>query len=113
MIDATVTGTGLSVRGLEGMTVHAMVGYDAGARHALVRRVEAKAPFGELTAEGELAVEPTGTSRLRAEASGIDAAAIMHALNRAQSQRHGWPPPSTPHGPASTTSTPPERRTWN
>ena len=80
-IDATVTGTALAVRGLEGMTVHAVVGYDAGARHALVRRVEAKAPFGELTAEGELAVEPTGTSRLRAEASGIDAAAIMRALD--------------------------------
>ena len=27
------------------------------------------------------------------------------------SPRHGWPPPSTPRGPASTTSTPPERRT--
>ena len=80
-IDATVTGTALAVRGLEGMTVHAVVGYDAGARHALVRRVEAKAPFGEFTAEGELAVEPTGTSRLRAEASGIDAAAIMRALD--------------------------------
>ena len=81
VIDATVTGTRLAARRLDGMTVHAMVGYDAGARHALVRRLEAKAPFGQVTAEGELAVEPTGRSRLRAEASGVDAAAIMRALD--------------------------------
>jgi outer membrane protein assembly factor BamA/autotransporter translocation and assembly factor TamB len=80
-IDAHISGSNLRVRSLGSAQVEARAAYDSSSRSAHVSSARIYAPWGQLAASGELAFRRENTSRLRAELTSADVAAIMRGLN--------------------------------
>jgi hypothetical protein len=80
-IVAHVSGSNIQLRSLPGAQIDVRATYDAATRHAQVASARVQAPWGLLSANGELNVRGTRTSRLGAEVARLDVAAIMRGLN--------------------------------
>lgn len=97
-VSARVNGSDLSIRSVDRMQLAATVAYDLAARMAEVPDLELRAPWGVLAAEGSLALA-SGTSRVRATVTSVDAESLMRALDmpyvamsRVDGQVHAeWP----------------------
>jgi outer membrane protein assembly complex protein YaeT len=79
-LDARVSGSELKFRNVDRMQLTATTVYDMTARRAAVSDLELQAPWGALAAEGTVAVA-SGTSRVRADITSVDAASLMRALD--------------------------------
>ena len=80
-IDAHVSGATVNVRSLAAAEIDVRAAYDGSEQRAYVSSARLQAPWGRLSAYAELALQSTGTSRVRAEVLNMDAAAIMRGLN--------------------------------
>jgi outer membrane protein assembly factor BamA/autotransporter translocation and assembly factor TamB len=94
VVDATATGllsapviegraaaSTLQFRSLTANRADLRAAYDAKTRHAIVSSVYVDAPWARVSAGGELALDADRRSRLRAELSDVNVAAIMRGLN--------------------------------
>ena len=79
-IDGRLTASNVSVRNLSGLNLSATAAYDLAARRANLSELHIRAPFGDVSGHGLLALNDTETSRLVATVTGLDAAALMRAF---------------------------------
>ena len=80
-IDGHVSGSNVKVRSLSAADVDVRATYDASAHHARVVSARIRAPWGRVSANGELAISGRRSSRLRVDVASLDVAAIMRGLN--------------------------------
>ncbi len=80
-IEGHLSGSGLRFRSLGAAQVHLKAAYDMRARGARVSSARIEAPWGRLSASGELALDRERSSRVNAELGGVDLAALMQGLN--------------------------------
>ena len=76
---ARLSGSELRFRNVDRMQVTATAAYDMTAQRADISGLQLRAPWGELEAKGAVAVA-SGTSRVRANITSVDAALLMRAL---------------------------------
>ncbi len=81
IIDARLSAAALQIRALEPARVDARAAYDGASRRASVSSARIQGPWGRVAAEGNLALDRQDTSRLHAELTGVDVAAIMRGLS--------------------------------
>jgi outer membrane protein assembly complex protein YaeT len=81
VIEGRAAGSALKFRSLTVARADAHAAYDTSARHATVSSAVVQAPWGRVSAEGELALDRGRRSRMRAELADVNVAAIMHGLN--------------------------------
>jgi outer membrane protein assembly complex protein YaeT len=79
-IEAHLSGSDLAIRSLAAAQVDVRAAYDVEARRARVLSARLEAPWGRLTASGHLAIDRQQRSRLQAELSGINVAAMIRGL---------------------------------
>lgn len=70
----------LHFRSLSAAKLDAHAAYDLKARHARVASARLQAPWGRVSANGELPLDRERRSRMRAELSGVDVAVVRRAL---------------------------------
>ena len=80
-VAGNVNGSQLSFRNLQGVDASAEASYDMRAKRATFSSLDVRAPWGNVTGEGTIAVGAADESRLVATLAGIDAAALMRALH--------------------------------
>ena len=81
VIEGRATVSALRLRSLTGARADVRAAYDAKARHATMSSAQVDAPWGSASVEGELALDESGRSRLRADVEDVNVAAIMRGLN--------------------------------
>jgi outer membrane protein assembly complex protein YaeT len=81
LIEARARGSALQFRSLPAARADVHGAYDARTRRATVSSAHIDAPWGRGSADGELALDEGGRSRVRAELAGVNVAAIMRGLN--------------------------------
>ncbi len=81
VIEGRATASAVQFRSLAAARADVRAAYAAGARDATVSSAHLDAPWGRVSADGELALDGGRRSRLRAELAGINVAAIMSGLN--------------------------------
>ena len=79
-IEARVSGTDLQYRELRDVQLQADATYDLATRQAAVSSLQVRAPWGSVTGDGALALDDAGQSRVQADISDVDAAAVMRGL---------------------------------
>ena len=77
---ARLSGSELKFRNVDRMQLTATAAYDMTAQRADISALQLHAPWGALAAEGSVAVA-SGTSRVRADITSVDAASLMRALD--------------------------------
>jgi len=81
VIEGRATASALHLRSLTADAVDVRAAYETKTRHATVSAAHIYAPWARVAAAGELALDPGRRSRLRAELSSVNVAAIMRGLN--------------------------------
>ena len=79
-LNARVSGSEIRFRNIDRIQLAATVAYNTKERRADVSDVQLRAPWGALSGEGTVAVA-SGTSRVRADVTSVDASSIMRALD--------------------------------
>jgi outer membrane protein assembly factor BamA/autotransporter translocation and assembly factor TamB len=80
LVEATVKGVNLTARGLPPASVNAHAQYNGDSRVVSISSVHLEAPWGRLTAHGRVAADEAEQTALTARLTGIDAQALMSAL---------------------------------
>ena len=78
-VQARIEGRGLAFRTLESLSLDAEIGYDGETRQVTARSLNAAAPWGRITGNGQVSLEQ-GPSRATLRASGLDLATLMRGL---------------------------------
>jgi len=80
LISARVSGSALRFRDLHDMNLETTLSLDVPAQVAEVSTLQARAPWGELSARGRVALDQSGQSNVHAVITRIETATLMHAL---------------------------------
>ena len=79
-IEARVSGSALQFRDLRDVQLDANATYDLATRRAAVSSLQVRGPWGGVTGEGNVALDGSEQSRVRADINSLDAGAVMRAL---------------------------------
>ncbi len=77
---ASVSSSALQFRDLRDIQLEANGSYDAATRRAEVPSLRVRAPWGDITGNGNVALDGSGQSSLRAAIDNVDVGAVMRAL---------------------------------
>lgn len=80
-INGRIQGSNVAFRTLSGLDLDATATYDLTARRATFSGLDLRAPFGNVSAQGTVSLNDGEASRVKATASGVDAAALMRAFD--------------------------------
>jgi outer membrane protein assembly complex protein YaeT len=80
-ISGRIEGNDIAFRNLSDLDLATTASYDMTAQRATFADLTLRAPFGQVSGEGVVALAGNQTSRVSASASGLDAAALMRAFN--------------------------------
>ena len=81
VIEGQATATAVQFRSLAAATASVRASYDGKTRSATVSSARLEAPWGHVSATGQLALDRSRPSRVRAELARVTVAAIMRGLN--------------------------------
>jgi outer membrane protein assembly complex protein YaeT len=79
-INAHVTGSSLQFRDLRDAQIDATAAYDLATKRADLSSLQLRGPWGGVSATGNVALDGSGQSRVRATVKGLDAGTITRAL---------------------------------
>ncbi len=79
-IEAHVSGSDLQFRDLRDVQLDANAAYDLATRRTAISSLQVRGPWGGVNAEGDLALEGSERSRVRADITNLDAGTVMRAL---------------------------------
>jgi uncharacterized protein involved in outer membrane biogenesis len=79
-IDARVSGSDLQYRDLRDVQLQTDATYELATRRATISSLQVRGPWGGVTGEGDVALDGSEQSRVRADFSGVDVATLMRGL---------------------------------